>query len=35
MVTELFNFRLFFKPTNEIEKDVYEEVYQCEMKAND
>lgn len=35
MLGELFNFRLFFKAMNEIEKDVYEEVYQCEVKANE
>lgn len=35
LLTELFNMRLFFKPISEIEKDVYEEVYQCEVKANE
>lgn len=35
LLGELFNFRLYFKPLNEIEKDVYEEVYQCEVKANE
>lgn len=32
---QMFMFRLFFKPLTDIEKDVYEEVYQCELRANE